>query len=660
MRRAVQGACRLRGVARQQERGISGIRRRAPVGCLNASVSEKSVSHSFTQKRACTAAPRVNQNLRNVSVIAHVDHGKTTLVDALLNQSGQVKKMTGTRVMDSNTIEQERGITILAKNTCIQLPDNTINIVDTPGHADFSGEVERALQMVEGFILLVDGAEGPKPGTRYVLQKSLELNLKPIVVINKVDRTDVSKIESTKDKIESLFLELAINDDQLDYPVLYGSGKAGFMSTEMDIREGTLQPLFDAILETIPPPKEATPEKLQVMVTSMEVDSKGKKDITVRVFSGKLGVKDEVFWTDYIQGEKSLGSFKVQSISKFAGLDKIPATSLEFGDIAVIRSDAADKMDIKIGHSLCAKNLLAPLPYKPLDPPTFMVTLHPNRSPVAGQDGKLFGGPDIRDRLQKEVVRNLAMDLEIKGPDEFQVTGRGLLHLGVLFEEMRRQGFEMELSKPTVLFKTVDGVKHEPWDIVTIRCESDNSDEVSGLMFNNHAEQRAAAELDDGWSETEWVLPGRCMIGLAGQIKSVGGATAEIMQETLDYRPFDSSFTIRREQGSLLSSGEGEVSSDGLNTIAKHGVSFVTDKTKTYVDMIVGRRESAVGDMIVNVTKPSSGWGSGGRTPGYQIHTLETALEYIQDDEFVEITPSTIRMRKRPKSDKDRKNSKKG
>ena len=366
------------------------------------------------QMRFCSVEPsRTNVRLRNVGVIAHVDHGKTTLVDALLGQSGAVKIKEETRVMDSNEIEKERGITILAKNTCVELSQNTINIVDTPGHSDFAGEVERALQMLEGFILLVDAAEGPKPGTRYVLRKALELDLKPIVVINKVDRTTIANIESTRDSIESLFLELATNDDQLDYPVLYGSGRSGYMSTDINQREGTLQPLFDTIIETVPPPTETQPGVTQAQITSIEVKGKGKKFYTLRMRSGGLKLKDEVVATDFHQPGKALFTFKVQALSKFQGLERIPSESAYFGDIVLLSGDNVDKLALEVGHTLCLKNTNHPLPYKALDPPTFMVTLHPNRSPLAGRDGTKFGGPEVRERLVEEAVRNLAMKLEV-------------------------------------------------------------------------------------------------------------------------------------------------------------------------------------------------------------------------------------------------------
>ena len=442
---------------------------------------------AFSQRRHCSA-PRTNPKLRNVGVIAHVDHGKTTLVDALLTQSGAVKEdASKTRVMDSNDLEKERGITILAKNTCIQLPEHTINIVDTPGHSDFAGEVERALAMLEGFILLVDAHEGPKPGTRYVLKKALESNLKPIVVLNKVDRTTQEKIEDTLDKIEMLFLELAANDDQLDYPVMYGSGKMGYMGTDPTIREGTLQPLFDAIIEHVPVPQERKADHLQASVTSIEVRGKGKKFLTLRIFSGSLAVKDEVFVSDCHAGDELYG-LKIQALSNFQGLERIPTDKAGLGDIVVLSGDNIDKLDIKVGNTLCLKGKPAPVPYLPLDPPSFMVNIYPNTSPVAGSDGTKFGGPEIRQRLVEESVRNLAMQLDVcrlgftptptpplhshscpflrycvapqvVGPGEFIVKGRGLMHLGVLFEEMRRQGFEMELGKPSVVYQEIDGKK---------------------------------------------------------------------------------------------------------------------------------------------------------------------------------------------------------
>eukprot|EP00755_Sulcionema_specki_P013138 Sspe_Gene.53183::Locus_29425_Transcript_2_2_Confidence_0.667_Length_2094::g.53183::m.53183/K06207/typA, bipA; GTP-binding protein len=591
----------------------------------------------------CTSvnlSPR--DSIRNISVIAHVDHGKTTLVDQLLTQSGQ--KITGSRVMDNNEIEQERGITILAKNTSIKHGDRVINIVDTPGHADFSGEVERALQMVEGFILLVDAAEGPKPGTRYVLKKALELNLKPVVVINKVDRAKDSEIESTRDKIEMLFLELATNDDQLEYPVLYGSGKNGYMSDDPTARSGSLLPLLEALVETVPAPMPLT-QNLQLLVTCMEVIG-GKRIATGRLYGGTLKLKDEVFICDYHNPGKDLGSFKVQELLMFDGLERKPVEMAADGDIVCISGDALMKAGIKIGHTLCHKSKLEPRFYKPLDEPTFKITVHPNRSPAAGKDGKKFTGPEIRERLLSEAVRNLAMKLEIAGPDEFKLWGRGLLHLGVLFDAMRREGFELELSKPEVTMKMEGDRKMEPWELIRIRHNDDVSGEISQIMYSAHGEMKEQADIDGGWVESVFEVPARCILGIGSKVKAVFNL-AEIEQEFLEYRPFDSSLSVARQHGSLLASGDGLASSDGLAGIKKHGVSFVNEKDVVYRGMVVGYREGNSSDLELNVTKASP-W-SKSNTTGMQLntHTLESALEYIQSDELVEVTPATVRIRKK-------------
>ena len=594
-----------------------------------------------SQKRNCSE-PRRQPKIRNVGVIAHVDHGKTTLVDALLQQSGAVKIEGNARVMDSNDIEQERGITILAKNTCINLPEHKINIVDTPGHADFSGEVERGLQMVEGFILLVDAAEGPKPGTRYVLRKSLELDLTPIVVINKVDRATPDQIETTCDNIESLFLELAVEDHQLNYPVIYGSGRGGYMSSDPSVREGTLQPLFDTIIKHIPSPKEKSEDKFQAVVQSIEVHGK-TVEVTLRVMSGDLALKDDLIVTDHHNQGKIIGEFKLRDIHGFQGLEKIPQDKASFGDIITI-SEGMNKVPLNIGMTINKKGSPAPLPYKPLDEPTFAVTMHPNRSPVAGTDGKKSGGNEIRDRLMREVVRNLAMRLTVVAPDEFEIKGRGLLHLGILFEEMRREGFEMEMSKPGVLYKEIDGKKHEPWEEIIIRTENENGPELDSLMFASHAEQVETTEIGD-WIESKWVMASRLYMGMDSKIKTATSSNTEIELNFLEYRPFNTNWTTNRTDGSLIASSAGEVSTEGLHSISKHGISFVVEKVKTYAGMIVGRR-STPGDLVVNVTKPSTGWNTNQRQPTYSVHSLETALQYIQEGELVEITPAAIRLRK--------------
>eukprot|EP01060_Flectonema_neradi_P035369 TRINITY_DN6495_c0_g2_i1.p1 TRINITY_DN6495_c0_g2~~TRINITY_DN6495_c0_g2_i1.p1 ORF type:complete len:652 (+),score=145.53 TRINITY_DN6495_c0_g2_i1:51-2006(+) len=595
-----------------------------------------------SQKRYCSG-PRRQEKIRNVGVIAHVDHGKTTLVDALLQQSGHVKIEGNARVMDSNDIEQERGITILAKNTCINLPDHKINIVDTPGHSDFSGEVERGLQMVEGFILLVDAAEGPRPGTRYVLRKALELDLKPIVVINKIDRTTLDKIENTCDEIESLFLELAIDEHQLNYPVIYGSGRSGYMSTDPECREGTLQPLFDCIIKEIPPPKETSADAFQAVIQSIEVDNKKRKEVTLRVMSGEIALKDDLIITDYHNEGFATDAFKLRDIFGFQGLDKVPQTTASFGDIITI-SEGLDKLPFSIGMTVNKKGSPAPLPYKALDEPTFAVTMHPSRSPVAGTDGSIVGGNEIRARLQKEVVRNLAMKLNVKGPDEFEVKGRGLLHLGILFEEMRREGFEIEMSKPGVLYKEIDGKKHEPWEQVTIRTESDNGPAIDSLMYASNAEAVETIDQDD-WVVSIWNIPSRFFMGMGRKIINATSNSTEVEMSFLEYRPFNTSWNTDRTDGCLISSGAGEVSTDGLNSIAKHGVSFVQEKFKTYEGMVVGKRNGP-GDLVINVTKPSTGWNTNQRQPQYSVHSLESALQYIQEGELVEITPTAVRIRK--------------
>eukprot|EP01062_Namystynia_karyoxenos_P078418 TRINITY_DN8066_c1_g1_i1.p1 TRINITY_DN8066_c1_g1~~TRINITY_DN8066_c1_g1_i1.p1 ORF type:complete len:689 (+),score=277.74 TRINITY_DN8066_c1_g1_i1:131-2197(+) len=611
------------------------------------------------QRRWC-AAGAGRADVRNISVIAHVDHGKTTLVDAMLQQTSGDKKVKGTRVMDSHELEAERGITILAKNTSIQIPGCTINIVDTPGHADFAGEVERAIQMVEGFILLVDAAEGPKPGTRYVLKKSLEMGLKPIVCINKVDRASQDDIDKTRDSIESLFLELACSEDQLEYPVLYGSGKNGYMNADPTKREGTLGPLWDTVLKTVPAPAERKEGHLQLLIASVDFDDRGKRLAVGRVFSGTVKTKDEVFITDF-HDNQVLGSFKVTELMKFDGLDKTTVQEALFGDIICLRGENLDKAGLKIGHTLQLKNQLSPVPYKALDEPTFAVTLHPNRSPLKGADGQRFGGSEIRTRLEQEAVKNLAMRINIVNADEFKVWGRGLLHLGVLFEEMRRQGFEMELAKPTVATKEINGKKHEPWERLVVRCHVDTFNDVSAPLYAAQGQLERQTDIDGGWTESVWVVPGRCMIGLNTKIQAAANNVAELEQTFAEYRPWDDSFSTRRDCGSLLANGDGEVTSEGLKSISHHGVSFVSEKDKCYRDMIVGRRDGKSGDLELNVCKGANHFASKIPTSmAADKHNLESALAYIQDDEFVEVTPRYVRMRKKPRTDKERKEALRG
>lgn len=428
---------------------------------------------SFTQRT----------DLRNIAIVAHVDHGKTTLVDEMLKQSGSLLASGDDaveRVMDSGDIEKERGITILAKNTSIRLPQAKINIVDTPGHMDFGGEVERTLQMVEGFLLLVDAAEGPLPGTRFVLQKALQLNLRPIVLINKIDRKDAD-IARTEQTIHDLFLDLAITEEQLDFPILYGSSRFGFASFDPEARSGTMQPLFEAILQHIPVPTQEV-EYPRLLITNLDHSEYLGRIGIGRVVSGKLTIGDQIVCC---KGDYASRPMRATKLYQFEGLSRQEVESVQFGDIVAV---TGFEEEITIGTTICAPEHIDPVPYVAIDEPTLSLYLSVNNSPFAGREGKLLTSRQIRDRLEKELKTNVALRVEdTDSPETFKISGRGQLHLGILVETMRREGFEMQLSAPEVIYKTINGEKHEPYELLTIDVE----EAYQGVIIENLGKRKA-------------------------------------------------------------------------------------------------------------------------------------------------------------------------
>ncbi len=436
----------------------------------------------------------IREKVRNIAIIAHVDHGKTTLVDKLLKDSGTVATKQDERVMDSNQLEKERGITILAKNTGINYKGYEINIVDTPGHSDFGGEVERTLQMVEGFLLLVDAAEGVLPGTRFVLQKALQLNLKPIVFINKIDRKDAD-IARTENLIHDLFLDLATDSSQLDFPILYGSGRQGFATASLDKPNDNMEPLFSAILDFIPAPTEKE-DVLQMLVTNLD-NSEFLGQIAIgRMFSGTLTVGQSFVFCkeDYVSKP-----MKITKIYKFLGLEKIETQSASFGDIIAVTGFIEPVM---IGSTLCVPGQLKPRPYVKIDEPTVSIYVSVNDSPFNGQDGKLLTSRQIRERLEKELKTNVALRVEpTNSPDEFKVSGRGQLHLGILIENMRREGFELQISAPEVIYKTIDGQKCEPIEYLVIDIPEEYQGIVMESLGKKKAEMKNMAHYDNRGSE---------------------------------------------------------------------------------------------------------------------------------------------------------------
>ncbi len=583
-------------------------------------------------------------NVRNIAIIAHVDHGKTTLVDKMLRFSGTTEVAQGERLMDSNALEKERGITILAKNTGVTFGDYEINIVDTPGHSDFGGEVERTLQMVEGFLLLVDAAEGVLPGTRFVLMKALQLNLKPIVLINKIDRKDAD-VERTEHLIHDLFLDLAQTSDQLDFPVLYGSSKLGFVTTDPKVVTDTMQPLFDAILKYIPAPVSKS-EHLQFLTTSLDHSDFLGPIAIGRVFSGEMKVGQQVICCK--DGTVSKPT-KITKIYKFKGLERIETPSALFGDIIAL---TGFNEPLTIGTTLCEVDHPEPYPYVKIDEPTLSVYVSVNDSPFNGQDGKLLTSRQIKDRLDRELKTNVALRVEqTDSADSFKVSGRGQLHLGILLENMRREGYEMQVSAPEVIYKTINGAKHEPIEYLV----TDVPEEQQGIVMEHLGKKKAEMKQMVHYGNRvriEFEVPSRGLLGFRGQFltdtRGMGIATFSFV----GYQPYKGDI-VTRTKGALVSMENGTTTGYALDTLQQRGILFIEPGEKVYEGMIIGEH-SRDNDLDVNPCKQkkltnmrASGSDEAIRLEPARKMDLETCMEWIQPDELIEVTPHHIRLRKK-------------
>ncbi|MFH1832264.1 MAG: translational GTPase TypA [bacterium] len=600
---------------------------------------------------------RQRLDIRNIAIIAHVDHGKTTLVDELLKQSGTVTTASTERVMDSGDLEKERGITILAKNTSIRLPDAKINIVDTPGHTDFGGEVERTLQMVEGFLLLVDAAEGPLPGTRFVLQKALQLNLKPMVFINKVDRKDAD-IPLTESKINDLFLDIATHEEQLNFPILYGSSRLGFASTDPTALSGNMQPLFDAILKHIPVPSQES-DTLRFLITNLDhSDYMGRIGIG-RIFGGTINVGDQVIAckNDYVSRPVT-----VTKLYQFEGLSRVETKTAQFGDIIAI---TGFEEEITIGSTICNVDKPAPLPYVEVDEPTLSINFSVNNSPFGGKEGSLVTSRQIRTRLFKEIKTNLALRVEdSEAGDTFKVSGRGQLHLGILVEEMRREGFELQLSAPEVIYKTIDGQKYEPYELLTIDIEATHQ----GIIMETLGQRKAilTSMVPHGINKVtlEFKIPARGLIGFRSSFLTDTRGTGMMSHRFSGYEPFAGNIP-KRIKGAMVSMENGKINGFALDNLQTRGILFCAPGASVYEGMIIGEN-SRDNDLDVNPTKEkkltnmrASGSDDAIKLTPPLVMTLEQALDWINDDELIEVTPLNIRLRKRFLRAGDRKKSSK-
>ena len=588
------------------------------------------------------------EDLRNVAIIAHVDHGKTTLVDGLLEQGGAYheNQTTTDRVMDSNALEKERGITILAKNTAIRYGDKKINVIDTPGHADFGGEVERILKMVNGVILLVDAAEGPMPQTRFVLRKAMELNHRIIVVINKIDRPD-ARCTEVIDEVLELLIDLNATDEQLDSPMLFCSGRAGTASFSPEVEGENLIPLLDTIVDYIPAPEGEDKEPLQLLVSAIDYNDYVGKIGIGRIERGTLSVNQEVTVCNYHSNEAPRKA-KIVSIYQFEGLSRSPVQSATVGDIVCF----SGVEELSIGDTLCAPTCIEPLEFVKVSEPTMEMTFCVNDSPFAGKEGKLVTSRQIRERLYKETLKDVSLRVtDGDTTDSFKVAGRGEMHLSILIETMRREGYELCCSTPRVLYKTIDGLLHEPMERVSIDVPDDC---VGAVVQKLGARKGELLEMGKAGTRTrlEYLIPSRCLFGYRSEFMTDTKGEG-ILNSLFDgYQPFKGE-VVTRFTGSLIASEDGEATSYGLFHTQDRGAMFIGVQTPVYEGMIVGECPK-MEDIVFNVCKKkqltairSKGADEALILTPPRIMSLEQAIEYIGEDELIEVTPKSIRLRKK-------------
>jgi GTP-binding protein len=595
--------------------------------------------------------------LRNIAIIAHVDHGKTTLVDQLFRQSGTFRdnQRIEERAMDSNDLEKERGITILAKPTSVEWNGIRINIVDTPGHADFGGEVERILSMVDGVILLVDSSEGAMPQTKFVTGKALALGLKPIVVVNKVDRPD-ERIQEVLDEVFDLFVALEASDEQLDFPVLYASGRNGYASEDPQRREGTLEPMFQKIVDHVPPPALDEDAPFSFLVTLLDRDNFLGRVLTGRVQSGKLKVNQPIHALD--MDGKIIETGRASKIMSFRGLDRVPVEEAKAGDIISLAGLAV----ATVSNTICDPSVTVPIQAQPIDPPTLSMRFAVNDSPMAGREGDKVTSRMIRDRLMREAESNVAVKVtESADKDSFEVAGRGELQLGVLIETMRREGFELGISRPRVLFGTDEnGNPTEPYETVVIDVDEEYSGTVVDKMNQRKAEMTDMRPSGGGKTRITFSAPSRGLIGYHGEFLSDTRGTGIMNRLFEKYGPHKGKIEGRKN-GVLISNGAGEANAYALGPLEERGILMVGVGEALYEGMIIGENAKPE-DLEVNPMKSkqltnfrASGKDDAVRlTPPWKL-TLEQAIAYIDDDELVEVTPKTIRLRKRWLDANDRK-----
>lgn len=596
-----------------------------------------------------------NSKIRNLAIIAHVDHGKTTLVDFMLKQTGawRANQQVDKRVMDSNQLEKERGITILAKNCSINYHGIKINIVDTPGHADFGGEVERTLRMVNGVLLLVDAAEGPLPQTKFVLKKSLDLGLKPIVVINKIDRKD-ARPNQVLNEVFDLFVSLGANDEQLDFPYVFAIAKQGVAKLQLEDETNNLDVLFEQIIKHVPPPS-INDEPFRMLVSAIDYnDYLGRMGIG-RVHSGKISIGDQVVLISRA-GEKI--SSKVSKLYVFENIKRVEVNEILAGDIGAI----AGLEDVDIGDTICDPANQEPLPFVDIDEPTLTMNFIVNNSPFAGLEGKYVTTRNLSERLSKELKTNVSLRVEMtQSPDVFKVSGRGELHLAILVENMRREGYELQLSKPEVIMKKIDDVLCEPFEHVIIDVPEEHVGVVIEKLGKRKGEMKNMISFNEN-TRLEFIIPARGLIGYRSEFMTDTKGTGILHHNFHGYEPFKGEISSRTK-GALISMENGVASSYAMWKLQERSQFFVESGTKVYEGMVVGEN-SRENDMRVNVCKTkqltnmrASGADEAIRLEPPRLLTLEMAIEWINDDEYVEVTPQNIRIRKKYLTELDKKNA---
>ena len=598
----------------------------------------------------------MKSKIRNIAIIAHVDHGKTTLVDHMLKQTGAFRdnQQVDKRIMDSNALEKERGITILAKNLSINYKSIKINIIDTPGHADFGGEVERTLKMVDGVLLLVDAAEGPLPQTKFVLKKSLDLGLKPIVVINKIDRKD-ARPNDVLNEVFDLFVSLGASEDQLDFPFVYAVAKQGIAKLNLEEEADSLTPLFEIIINSVPEPKGELKKQFQMLISAIDYnDYLGRIGIG-RIHNGSLKVGDNVV---LITREGDKINSKITRLYAFENIKRAEVKEISAGDIGAI----AGLEDVDIGDTLASPEKPEPLPFVAIDEPTITMNFIVNNAPFAGQEGKYVTTRNISERLSKELKSNVSLRVEMtESPDVFKVSGRGELHLAILIENMRREGYELQLSKPQVILKNIDDVVSEPVEHLII----DVPEEFVGIVIEKLGKRKAEMKNMITFNENtriEFLIPSRGLIGYRAEFMTDTKGNGILHHNFEGYEPYKGDI-VHRQRGALVSMENGTASAYAMYKLQERSIFFIEPGTKVYEGMVVGEN-SRNNDMRVNVTKTkqltnmrASGADEAIRLEPPTILTLEQAIEWITGDEYVEVTPQSIRLRKKYLTEQDRKNA---